>query len=87
MHFRRVSMHRLLWFGVLGMCSFRLCVAQEAPAVAATTPASHVVIVRARTLIDGTSAQPRANQEILINGERITAVYAAGSRPPPPGCR
>src|SRR4029077_9534582 len=49
--------------------------------------AAHTVVVRARTLIDGTSAQPRANQEILIQGDRITAVYAAGTRPPPPGAQ
>jgi imidazolonepropionase-like amidohydrolase len=44
-----------------------------------------VYIVRARTLIDGTSARPRQNQEILVRGERIEAVYTAGTRPLPAG--
>src|SRR5262245_60936619 len=78
-------MHRLLWLGVLGMCSSPLCLAQEPPAAPATTAAAHSIVIRARTLIDGTSAQPRANQEILITGDRITAVYAAGTRPTPAG--
>ncbi len=71
--------------GLLVLFLTRICPAQEAPAMPAPTAAAHAVIVRARALIDGTSAQPRANQEILINGERIAAVYAAGTRPPPPG--
>jgi imidazolonepropionase-like amidohydrolase len=66
--------------GVLGLCLSRLCVSQEAAAPAAAA-ASHVVIVRARTLIDGASDRPRQNQEILIRGDRIVAVYAAGTRP------
>jgi imidazolonepropionase-like amidohydrolase len=43
------------------------------------------VVIHARSLIDGTSAQPRANQDILISNDRIVAVYAAGTRPPPAG--
>jgi imidazolonepropionase-like amidohydrolase len=78
-------MHRLISLGIIGLCLTRVCLAQESPAAPATTAAAHSMIIRARTLIDGTSAQPRSNQEILISGDRITAVYAAGSRPPPPG--
>jgi len=79
-------MHRLISLGIYGLCLTRLCLAQEVtPAQGAA--AAHTVVVRARTLIDGTSAQPRANQEILIQGDRITAVYAAGTRPPPPGAQ
>jgi imidazolonepropionase-like amidohydrolase len=78
-------MHRLISLGIVGLCLTRLCLAQETPMAAGTAAASHSVVVRARALIDGTSAQPRANQEILISGERITAVYPAGTRPPPPG--
>ncbi|HKD55336.1 MAG TPA: amidohydrolase family protein [Steroidobacteraceae bacterium] len=75
--------------GVVGLCLSplclsQLCVSQEAAAPAAAS-AAHVLIVRARTLIDGKRDQPRQNQEILIRGERIEAVYAAGTRPPPPG--
>src|SRR6201988_4460871 len=75
-------MHRLVRLSIFCICSARLCLAQESP-VPATPAAPRTVIVRARVLIDGTSAQPRANQEILIQGDRISAVYAAGTRPPP----
>jgi imidazolonepropionase-like amidohydrolase len=69
---------------LIALSLVRLCIAQEltAPAV---TASMHVVVVRARTLIDGTSAQPRQNQEIVIRGNRITDVYAAGTRLPPAG--
>jgi imidazolonepropionase-like amidohydrolase len=69
----------------LTLCVARLCLAQDSTAAPPTAAPGHVVVVRAHALIDGTSAQPRANQEILIQGDRITAVYAAGARPPPPG--
>ena len=79
-------MHRLISLGIYGLCLTRLCLAQEVtPAQGAA--AAHTVVLRARALIDGTSAQPRANQEILIQGDRIIAVYAAGTRPPPPGAQ
>jgi len=78
-------MHRLVGLGILSLCVAQLCLAQESTTAPATPAAAHTVVVRARSLIDGTSAQPRANQEVLIQGDRITAVYAAGSRPPPPG--
>jgi imidazolonepropionase-like amidohydrolase len=78
-------MYRLVSFGILAVCLVRLCLAQESPATPGTATATHSVIVRTRALIDGTSAQPRANQEILIRGDRIAAVYTAGTRPPPPG--
>src|SRR5262252_609376 len=78
-------MRHFVLFGLLVLLLTRLCLAQEAPAVPAAAASAHVVIVRARALIDGTSAQPHANQEILIQGDRIAAVYAAGTRPTPPG--
>ena len=77
-------MHRLIALTILGLLSTRLCLAQETPS-AQSNAAAHSVVLRARTLIDGTSAQPKANQEIQIQGDRITAVYAAGTRPSPPG--
>jgi imidazolonepropionase-like amidohydrolase len=76
-------MHRLIWLGLCGICLTHPCLAEE-PAPATAGPV-HSVIVRARALIDGASAQPKANQEVLIRGDRIVAVYAAGSRPPPAG--
>src|SRR5215469_10851124 len=78
-------MRQLVFFGLLVLVLVRVCAAHDASAMPAKTPTAHVVIVRARALIDGTSVQPRQNQEILINGDRISAVYAAGTRPPPPG--
>jgi len=58
------------------------CVA--APAGAADVP---VTVIRAHALIDGTSVQPRANPEIVIRGNRITDVYAAGTHSTPPGAQ
>src|SRR5215472_12835339 len=78
-------MHRLVGLGILTLSLARLCLAQDSSPVQGTPSATHTVVIRARALIDGTSAQPKANQEILIQGDRITAVYPAGSRPPPPG--
>src|SRR6516225_1726038 len=78
-------MHRSISLGIVGLCLTPLCLAQETPVAPSTAAAAHTVVIRARALIDGTSAQPKANQEILIQGDHITAVYAAGSRPPPPG--
>jgi imidazolonepropionase-like amidohydrolase len=80
-------MQRLVSFGIFAMCLTQLCLAQQAPVAQGTAAAPHTVVIRARSLIDGTSAQPRANQEILISGDRITAVYAAGTRPAPPGAQ
>ena len=74
-------------FGLLlsQLCASQRCLSQEA--ATPSTPAPHVLVVRARTLIDGRSNQPRQNQEILIRGERIAAVYAAGTRPLPAGAQ
>jgi imidazolonepropionase-like amidohydrolase len=45
----------------------------------------HTIVVRAQVLIDGVSAQPRRNQEIVIRANHIVEVNPAGSRPLPPG--
>ena len=79
-------MRRLASLAFFGLFLARLCFAQETP-TAPVTAAPHFVVIRARALIDGTSAQPRANQEILVSGERIVAVYAAGMRPAPAGAQ
>jgi hypothetical protein len=42
------------------------------------------VIVRSQMLIDGVSAEPRRNQDIVIRGNRIVAVTAAGAHSVPP---
>jgi imidazolonepropionase-like amidohydrolase len=69
---------------LIALCSVTLCVAKE-PTATADASASHLVILRARVLIDGTSPQPRQNQELVIRGNRIAEVYSAGARPPPAG--
>jgi len=61
--------------------------AQETSTAPAASPAGPVIVVRARSLIDGTSAQPRPNPEILIRGNRIAEVYTAGTRPLPAGAQ
>src|SRR6516164_9767871 len=78
-------MHRLVGLGVLTLSLARLSLAQDSSPASGTSAAAHSVVVRARSLIDGTSAQPKANQEVLIQGDRIADVYAAGTRPPPAG--
>ena len=80
-------MRSTVCLGVLVLSVARLCEAQDSAGAPAASASTHVLVLRARTLIDGTSAQPRANQEILVQGDRITAVYAAGTRPPPPGAQ
>jgi imidazolonepropionase-like amidohydrolase len=71
--------------GIFALHLARLCVAEEADAVPVPSAREHSVIVRARALIDGTSAQPRFDQEILIQGDRIVAVYNVRTRPAPAG--
>ncbi len=78
-------MRHALCLGIFGLYLTRLCIAQELAAVPAASAPEHSVIVRARVLIDGTSAQPRQDQEILIRGDRIVAVYNVGTRPAPAG--
>jgi imidazolonepropionase-like amidohydrolase len=64
-----------------------LCRAQAPTPVPAAAPAPGLLVVRAATLIDGTGAAARHNQEIVVRGNRITAVYAAGSQALPAGAR
>jgi imidazolonepropionase-like amidohydrolase len=74
-------MRLLAGVGLLTLCLATAGRAQQSPAAgAASRPA---VIVRAGTLIDGRSAEPRRNAEVLIRGERIAEVYAQGTRPTP----
>jgi imidazolonepropionase-like amidohydrolase len=77
-------MFRMIYAGVLALCVARLGVAQDA-ASHPLADATRTIVVRAQSLIDGTSAEARRNQEIVIRGNRITAVYAAGSHPAPAG--
>ncbi len=52
---------------------------------AAAEAAPPVRVVRAAALIDGVSPRPLEHPEVLIRGNRIEAVYTAGSRPTPAG--
>src|ERR1700674_2640998 len=73
--------------GAIALCLARLCIAQDSTATPAANIATHTVIVRARSLIDGTSARPLPNPEIVIRGTRIVEVYVAGTHPPPSGAQ
>jgi imidazolonepropionase-like amidohydrolase len=44
-------------------------------------------VIRAGTLIDGVSTQPRRNQDIVIRGNRIVEVNPAGAHAPPAGAK
>ena len=70
-----------LWFGAAGVAQAND--AQPAPgaAQAAAAPAS-VTVIRAGTLIDGTSDTPRKNQLIFVRGERIEKVADASAQIP-----
>src|SRR3989442_6926919 len=48
-------------------------------------PPQAVVVIRAGTLIDGKSDQPRHDQVIIIRGDRIESVSDASSTKPPAG--
>jgi imidazolonepropionase-like amidohydrolase len=56
-----------------------------APAAAAANAGAHAIVLRAQSLIDGTSAQPRRRVDIVIRGNRIVEISETGSRPVPQG--
>src|SRR6266436_7604340 len=82
-----VCMRSMGCLGAIASCLARLCIAQDATATPAANISTPTLIVRARSLIDGTSARPLANPEIVIRGNRIVAVYTAGMHPPPAGAQ
>lgn len=47
--------------------------------------APHTIVLRAHLLIDGISSDARRDEEIVVAGNRITAIYAAGTHPAPSG--
>src|SRR5712691_3385138 len=73
--------------GAIALSLARLCIAQDSTATPVADISTHIVIVRARSLIDGTSARPLPNPEIVIRGNRIVDVYTAGTHPPPAGAQ
>src|SRR5712675_2054797 len=82
-----VCMRSMGCLGAIALCLARLSIAQDSTATPAANISTPAVIVRARSLIDGTSARPLANPEIVIRGNRIVAVYTAGMHPPPAGAQ
>lgn len=78
-------MRPIICLGAIALGLTRSCMAQESSATPAASAPAHTIVVRARALIDGTNAQPQRDAEILIRGNRILAVHAAGANPPPSG--
>ena len=74
-------------FGAIALCLARLCIAQDSTATPAANISTHTVIIRARSLIDGTSVRPLRDPEIVIRGNRIVDVYTAGTHAPPAGAQ
>jgi imidazolonepropionase-like amidohydrolase len=76
-----------LGLGLACVALARICCAQTpAPTQASNLP-GQVLVVRAGSLIDGTGAQRRRDQEIVVRGNRITDIYPVGSHPLPPGAQ
>src|SRR3989440_10228762 len=73
--------------GAIALVLTRVCIAHDPTATPAARISTLTLIVRARSLIDGTNAQPRRDPEILIRGNRIVDVYTAGAHPPPSGAQ
>ena len=62
-------------------------VAQSTPATTGSmgthaTAEAKTIVIRAGTLIDGTGAQPKRNQTIVIHGNHIASVGETGQAPP-----
>jgi imidazolonepropionase-like amidohydrolase len=75
----------LMCLSVIACGIARLSVAQEATNALASAATERTLIVRAQSLIDGTSAQALRSQDIVIHGSRIVAVYSTGTHASPPG--
>jgi imidazolonepropionase-like amidohydrolase len=58
-----------------------------APLAGSAVAADPVIAIKAGTLIDGRSDQPRRNQVVVVRGKRIEAVGDAASTPVPPGAQ
>jgi len=80
----RAACAAVVCFGFLTLGGARIAATAE-PAAARASATDHVVVVRAHALIDGRSARPIPNPEILIRGNRIAAVYSQGTQVPPAG--
>src|SRR5262249_5446221 len=69
---------------VVLVASLATSAAAQAPSAAPPAP---VTVIRAGTLIDGRSDQPKRNQVIVVRGRRIEAVGDAASTTAPAGAR
>ena len=70
----------------LGVGLLLITTSRTARAQASPDSSSRIVLVGV-TVFDGTGHQARPNQSVLIQGERIAAIFPAGSRPLPAGAR
>lgn len=78
-------MRRMICLGAATLCLAHLAVAQNATVAPGTGTPPRTVVVRAHMLIDGTNAEPRRDQDIVVRDNRISAVYASGAHPLPAG--
>jgi imidazolonepropionase-like amidohydrolase len=78
-------MCRMACFAAFAFCMPYLVAAQNTAAPSPSTAAPRTVVIRAQRLIDGTSAEPHSNQEIVIRGNRIADVHLVGAQPLPAG--
>jgi imidazolonepropionase-like amidohydrolase len=78
-------MRRMVYFAACAFGFPFLVTAQNTAAPPTRTAASRSIVVRAQSLIDGTSAEARSNQEILIRGNRIVDVHSVGAQSVPAG--
>ncbi len=83
MHFNRV--HQKLHSLVSLICLSLLSMAAAGQAGKPAAQAEQVTVIRAGTLLDGESEQPRKNQVILIRGNRIASVQDAAAAQIPSG--
>jgi imidazolonepropionase-like amidohydrolase len=76
-------------FRAVGSLGAALLLLPSTRAANAQTPSDSVtrVALVGMTLIDGTGRPARAKQTVLIEGERIAAIFPAGSREVPQGAR
>src|SRR5438552_16038077 len=79
-----LQMRRMGCLGAIALCRARLCIAHDPTA----TPAAHIsrptVIVRAGSLIDGTSTRPLRSPRVVILGTRALDGSTAGADPAAP---
>jgi imidazolonepropionase-like amidohydrolase len=77
----------MLCLGASALGFVSLCAAREVTAAEAAAPGQRTVVIRARALIDGTSAQVRPDPVVVIRGDRIAEVYSGGAHPTPAGAQ